>query len=458
MRQLPLTLTRSGPWSGACWPGSSTRCARFGGKACASPLTLSAQAVHHHGAFDSDSDFDLDDEDGLLPGMDADGAARLLAEAAAEEPPAVVAARRAATRAKCGARGGVYFASRGRTLNGARGGEGEAAALPLADEQQVRALLREMPPSHAAQRAAVLAESEKLFPRWKALLGAGFSVLLYGLGSKREVIEAFRDSELCSDGASVCVHGHHPSLTTRILLSHCIEALALPPVVMPGGTGSGAGARLAVEEASLRCIAAATAPGPETEQQFRLYVFIHSVDGVALRNPEAQACLASLAALPGVGLLASCDHVNAPLLWHKRAAGQLKWVWEHVSTFARLDLETRHAPPLLRPAGEERARRGAAGVLLSLTPNARTVFKVLAEEQLRGGSDAAGGLPFARWFELCRSTFSVSSETQLRAHLGEFVDHGLVKRLRRTDGVDAVLIKLSVEDMRAMIDVIAGAA
>lgn len=45
----------------------------------------------------------------------------------------------------------------------------------------------------------------------------------------------------------------------------------------------------------------------------RLYLIIHNIDGIMLRSSKAQDLLASLAAIPNIRIIASIDHINAPL-------------------------------------------------------------------------------------------------------------------------------------------------
>ena len=45
----------------------------------------------------------------------------------------------------------------------------------------------------------------------------------------------------------------------------------------------------------------------------RLCLLIHNVDGPALRDAESQQCLAQISCCPQVRVVASIDHVNAPL-------------------------------------------------------------------------------------------------------------------------------------------------
>lgn len=45
----------------------------------------------------------------------------------------------------------------------------------------------------------------------------------------------------------------------------------------------------------------------------RLYLLIHNIDGIMLRSNKAQNVLASLAGISNIRILASVDHINAPL-------------------------------------------------------------------------------------------------------------------------------------------------
>lgn len=53
-----------------------------------------------------------------------------------------------------------------------------------------------------------------------------------------------------------------------------------------------------------------TYTGPEVAP---LFIIIHNLDGAMLRAEKTQAAIARLASLPRVHVLASLDHINAPL-------------------------------------------------------------------------------------------------------------------------------------------------
>lgn len=45
----------------------------------------------------------------------------------------------------------------------------------------------------------------------------------------------------------------------------------------------------------------------------RLYLIIHNIDGIMLRSSKAQNILAGLATISNIRIIASVDHINAPL-------------------------------------------------------------------------------------------------------------------------------------------------
>jgi len=57
--------------------------------------------------------------------------------------------------------------------------------------------------------------------------------------------------------------------------------------------------------------------------------------------------LGGLAALEGVHLVASVDHVNAPLLWDKGTAAHFNWIYQELTTFVPYCVETARTQPLL---------------------------------------------------------------------------------------------------------------
>ena len=61
---------------------------------------------------------------------------------------------------------------------------------------------------------------------------------------------------------------------------------------------------------------------------------------------------------------------------------QFNWCWYHVPTFAPYKVEGMFFPLILAHGSTAQSAKTAAIVLQSLTPNAQSVFRVLAEYQL----------------------------------------------------------------------------
>ena len=384
-----------------------------------------------------------------------------------------------AQRLANGRGGRGYIAMKGRNSKS----DASLASLDLADEDTVRELLGRLPVGHVNERARLKTALEKNFARWWQLLQSEFSLLLYGFGSKKELLEDFANKML-TDGGVIVVNGYFPGLTpkqilaaaaaavhpgtpsrdlhgtnTETLLAMIAEATSAPHLLAHqnksaiaakergeraskrGGGGKddeGGGDKnpLALAnpedlpgDGSLATTGAAQSYHPPR----RLYIVLHNIDGQQLRSPEAQALLGELAAMPRVHLVSSVDHVNAPLLWSKREAARFNFVWQEATTFAPYKYETAHVPQMLASKGEERHVRGAVNVLRSLTSNARDIFRLLAEHQL--ANPESGGMTFHAFYTRCREEFLATSETTLKSHLTEFIDHELTRTKKGSEGI-----------------------
>lgn len=335
-----------------------------------------------------------------------------------------------------------YIASKGRGTAVRKGQANMLGLLDLADEETIRELLGHIKVGHDNERAAIVVQLEKQYRRWFQLLRAGFNVLLYGFGSKKALLEDF-EKRFCVDGGVIVVNGFFPSLKPKQVVVAAAAALA-----GKDAANTSAKSETSSMESLLAQIESATR-GSATREPKRLYIILHNIDGTQLRTSEAQALLGELASMDRVHLIASIDHVNAPLLWSKREAARFNWVWQEAATFAPYALETANLPQLLASKGEERHVRGAANVLRSLTSNGRAIFRLLAEHQLE--NQDSQGMPLDMFYAACREQFLVSSEVTLRVHLTEFTDHELVRSKRGADGRDLLSVPLNADALKELL-------
>ena len=169
---------------------------------------------------------------------------------------------------------------------------------PRLPADRLFSLLDEMKLSteHEAAMNAIMEEYKSYFPKWLYILNEGYNILLYGLGSKRQLLQSFHRSIL-SEQTVLVINGFFPSLTLKDILDSITNDI-LDAGISPGNPHEAVD--MIEEEFALI---------PQTH----LYLIVHNLDGAMLRNAKAQSILARLAKIPNIHMLASVDHINTPL-------------------------------------------------------------------------------------------------------------------------------------------------
>ena len=264
-----------------------------------------------------------------------------------------------------------------------------------------------------------------LFPMWYFIMEQGYTVLLYGLGSKRCLINDFYKS--ISYHPSLVVNGFFPSLTMKDILDGII--IDLLELNCPSNTTE----CIDLIEKTLR-----------QNPKDRLYLLIHNIDGMMLRSNKAQDLLSCLANIPNICVLASVDHINAPLLWDHTKHSKFKFFWWDTTTFLSYQEETSYESSLLVKQSGALALSSLHNVFLSLTSNAKSIYLLLVKNQLSNSNNVNfTGMAFKDLYRAAREGFLVSSDLALRAQLTEFIDHKLVKIKRNIDSIEHLIIPLS---------------
>lgn len=437
-----------------------------------------------------------------------------------------------------------YQSAKGKRGGGRRINQNaNLADLDLADEETVRNALSSLPVSHYEERKRKAESLISRYPEWFRYLTHDFSVLLYGFGSKKQVLEDFARRYLL-DGAVVVVNGYQQRVSALAILNQCAFALSDESENLmhhssnnngssnngfadgihnnnaavannaqallrriaelttdhsggggektnengdammmhnitnntttttttggtaatkntrgsrrDGGSGNNAAALASLRDANINASYErdknhyqSTASFNDGGSASRLYLVVHNIDGVAMRNAETQSILGELSSFPRVHLIASVDHVNAPLLWSKREAAKFNWIYQKAVTFAPYAKETANDPQLLASKGEERHVRGAANVLKSLTRNARIIYRIIAEAQI---SENGQGLTFPQLFQLSRESFLVTAELALRGVLTEFTDHELIKIKKVSDNEDLITVPMDNNALEQLVE------
>lgn len=266
-------------------------------------------------------------------------------------------------------------------------------------------------------------------------LDAGHSILFYGLGSKKDLLDEFA-RYLSSTSDVVVIDGFNPTLSLRSTLTQ----LANDILRLKSFT----------KRSLLDYVDAIRDALVETPRTI-ISIAIHNIDGPCLRSADAQHALSRLASLDQIRFVASVDHVNAPLLWDAPMYTAFGWMWIRVDTFCPYEVETFFSTkPLLR-GGSERRVEGAVAFLSSLAERSRDVFRELASRQLHANQNPhVVCTTFNELFETVKTRFIVSEPDTLRSIMIELQTHDLlVSRL----GVDAAE-QLSIPLPRAQLEAV----
>ncbi|NXD28231.1 ORC2 protein, partial [Spelaeornis formosus] len=292
------------------------------------------------------------------------------------------------------------------------------------NQQTLHDLLKNAPLAYAAEIRDLNQQHESLFSKWMLQLHLGFNIVLYGLGSKRDLLEKFRTS-LLQDSVHLVVNGYFPSITVKSILNSITEEVL---------------DHVGAFRSPLDQLDFITKRFKE-DSSLELYVIIHNLDGQMLRAERSQQILAQLSSLPSLYLIASIDHINAPLMWDQAKLSLYNWLWYETTTFKPYVEETSYENSLLVQQSGSLALSSLMHVLHSLTLNARGIFRLLAKHQLeKKDNPSYPGLSFQDFYQQCREAFLVNNDLTLRAQLTEFRDHKLIRNKRGADGVEYLLI------------------
>jgi len=208
------------------------------------------------------------------------------------------------------------------------------------------------------------------FPKWRFILGTNHSLLFYGFGSKKKILEDLATEELRKEGDVIMLNGYDKEMTISELLDIFVgtflggrDPLFEHEQQMKTNFGNSLSCAIwnpiysksfeYMEASSLsstnspRSIQRAMEISKKLSSRSRpIFLVIHNVD-LVLRNHIAQECLAVLTSYSKkpnspsfsrvyvdeprvIRLVASTDHVNIPsVLWDLKADAKFAWVSQY---------------------------------------------------------------------------------------------------------------------------------
>ncbi|CAG5087693.1 Similar to Orc2: Origin recognition complex subunit 2 (Drosophila melanogaster) [Cotesia congregata] len=293
---------------------------------------------------------------------------------------------------------------------------------PKMNEEKLQELLKDknyISEKHLEGIQELLDSYRSLFPMWYRILEEGYSLLLHGLGSKRNLINDFHQ-EILSEHPTLVINGFFPSLTIKDILEGIITELL--ELECPSNIND----CFTIIESTMK-------KNPDD----RLYLLVHNIDGTMLRSNKSQDMLSRLAAIANVRMVATVDHINAPLLWDNVKRARYNFYWWDTTTLLPYEAETSYESSLLVQRSGALALSSLRNVFASLTTNAKAIYTILVKYQIENAKNTFyHGMAFKDLYRSARERFLVSSDIALRAQLTEFLDHKLVKTKRNVDGAD----------------------
>ncbi|KAM0752498.1 origin recognition complex subunit 2 [Meredithblackwellia eburnea MCA 4105] len=175
----------------------------------------------------------------------------------------------------------------------------------------------------------------KNFAEWRYELEQGFNIILYGFGSKRTILNAFAERAQASAN-TIIVNGFDPAVVLQDLVA-ALEELIVPEDKQEVVASKSRKGRASKGKGKAKTESNGTTPAvpklqvsaiegrirklcdnigeEEGGKNRRIYVAIHNLDGPVFRTPKNLGLLALLASHPRIHLIATIDHLRAPLIF-----------------------------------------------------------------------------------------------------------------------------------------------
>lgn len=293
------------------------------------------------------------------------------------------------------------------------------ASLKLLTHEEYFSILREYQDPHAEDIEFLESIHVESFPQWTFELSQGFSVCLYGYGSKRALLHRFAKYiyDKYADHVAnkiVIINGYVRTSSLREILSTVASAVN-PAHKVPTGNPS----------AMLDSVKALLSAHDVT-----VTIILNSADAPSLRKSTIQAVLAQLAAHPNIRLICSADTPDFPLLWDSSLRSSFNFVFHDCTTFAPFAAELEVVDDVHELLGRKARRvggkEGVTYVLRSLPENAKSLFRLLVGEVLAVMDEGPGdgenpGVEYRMLYNKAVEEFICSSEMAFRTLLKEYV-------------------------------------
>jgi origin recognition complex subunit 2 len=294
---------------------------------------------------------------------------------------------------------------------------------------------------------------EDYFENYWLELQNGFNLLFYGYGSKKETLTQFAKAYCATEGHVIVINGYKKRTNLKAIITAIeqVPGLVDKEVLANGWEG---------QLLRIYDFFRDTDIAP-------LYLVIHNIESQSLRDTKTRTFLSTLALHPRIHIITSVDNINAGFLWSSTeitarkhpftGSGQpvpstrgYAWLFHDLTTFKPYIHEMRSRDVTALPSQNQGTPAGTASgqvlteqamlhILASVTEKAKRLFSLLATRQMASIDEEPGkqptgvtglekyGMQYDLLFNEARKDFLATSDVALRALLGEFMDHEMIK-------------------------------
>lgn len=295
------------------------------------------------------------------------------------------------------------------------------ASLSLLTHDEYFSTLRDLKDPHEADIKFLQDLHAESYNQWTFELAEGFSICLYGYGSKRALLHRFAKhlhSKIPDHQCHkiVVINGYVRTITIR-------EVLTTISTTIDPSTKLTAGQPVTLLQDILSLL---------SSSDTNLTIILNSADAPPLRKSYFQTILSQLAAHPRIRLACSVDTPDFPVLWDSGQRSSFNFAFHDATTFAPWSAAELEVVDEVHELLGRRARRvggkdGVAFVLKSLPENAKNLFRLLVGEILvvmddesgAGGGGENPGVEYRMLYNKAVEEFICSSEMAFRTLLKE---------------------------------------
>lgn len=282
--------------------------------------------------------------------------------------------------------------------------------------------------------------------------GGGFSIGLYGMGSKIAAMDAIQAcisalGKVQKDHRDILirVRGYDETFPMiRTMSNKLAESKRSKSVISRARNQNDI---LQIVQDMVK----SSSSSSSSALNIRIVLLIDSIDAAPMRN--YQKFFSQLAQLPNVCLCASVDHPTIGLLWNPVQLRAFNWYWVEASTYAPYKKETANILGIWENLIEGRFESGSKSVsvvLNSLTGNHQDIVRLLATMQLEQSKEIGGpnGVRQSELLDKSTKRMIATNLSKLKSLLQELIDHKVViEEKQKETGNDVYWIPLDKQSL-----------